>query len=168
REFHKLFIEQEWSAGAGALLAGKRLNTIVPPDGGQVWNVEWPHVAFHGSSVAPTSFDTDKERFLGRYCPLARPAALSQTRLSSVWLKYQAVSGRIWGRSGYYQPGGAFGFRDQLQDSQVFLPLRPEHTRRQILSHAAHQFVDGTTYHWWQPITEEGSRKPLNDDLLWL
>ncbi|TMQ70464.1 MAG: glycosyl transferase family 36 [Candidatus Eisenbacteria bacterium] len=88
--------------------------------------------------------------------------------MTNVWLKYQAMSGRIWGRSGYYQPGGAFGYRDQLQDSQVFLPLDPERTRRQILLHAAHQYGDGTTLHWWHPLTEEGVKKPLNDDLLWL
>jgi len=88
--------------------------------------------------------------------------------LTNVWLKYQAISCRLRGRTGYYQPGGAFGFRDQLQDCQVYLPLAPEHARRQILLHAAHQFADGTTWHWWHPLTEEGMRKPLNDDLLWL
>jgi cellobiose phosphorylase len=88
--------------------------------------------------------------------------------LTNVWLKYQTVSCRIRGRTGYYQPGGAFGFRDQLQDSQVFLPLDPARTREQILLHARHQFVDGTTYHWWHPLTEEGVQKKLNDDLLWL
>jgi len=88
--------------------------------------------------------------------------------LMNHWLKYQAISSRLWGRTGYYQAGGAFGFRDQLQDCQVFLPLAPEHARRQILLHAAHQFEDGTTWHWWHPLTEEGMKKPLNDDLLWL
>ena len=88
--------------------------------------------------------------------------------LNNAWLKYQAISSRLWGRTGYFQPGGAYGFRDQLQDCQVFLPLAPEHTRRQILLHAAHQFRDGTAWHWWHPLTEEGMRKPLNDDLLWL
>jgi cellobiose phosphorylase len=88
--------------------------------------------------------------------------------LVNTWLKYQAISCRLWGRTAYFQTGGAYGFRDQLQDSQVFLPLAPEHTRRQILLHAAHQFSDGTTWHWWHPLTEEGARKPLNDDLLWL
>jgi cellobiose phosphorylase len=88
--------------------------------------------------------------------------------LTNVWLKYQTLSARLWGRTGYSQPGGAFGFRDQLQDSLVFLPLAPEGTRRQILLHAAHQFADGTTWHWWHPLTEEGARKKYNDDLLWL
>jgi cellobiose phosphorylase len=88
--------------------------------------------------------------------------------LANTWLKYQTLSGRLWGRTAYYQMGGAYGFRDQLQDSQAFLPLAPDITRRQILLHAAHQFVDGTAYHWWHPLTEEGLKKPLNDDLLWL
>ncbi len=88
--------------------------------------------------------------------------------LTNTWLKYQTISCRIRGRTAYYQTGGAYGYRDQLQDSQVFLPLAPEHTREQILLHAAHQFGDGTAWHWWHPLTEEGARKPLNDDLLWL
>ena len=88
--------------------------------------------------------------------------------LTNTWLKYQSISCRLWGRTAYYQTGGAYGFRDQLQDSQVFLPLAPAHTRRQIRLHAAHQFTDGTAYHWWHPLTEEGLKKPLNDDLLWL
>jgi cellobiose phosphorylase len=88
--------------------------------------------------------------------------------LQNAWLRYQAISCRMWGRTAYFQMGGAYGFRDQLQDSQVFLPLAPGHTRRQILLHAAHQFSDGTAWHWWHPLTEEGARKPLNDDLLWL
>lgn len=88
--------------------------------------------------------------------------------MTNTWLKYQAISCRLWGRTAYYQTGGAYGFRDQLQDSQVFLPLAPEQTRRQLRLHARHQFVDGTAYHWWHPLTEEGLQKPLNDDLLWL
>lgn len=88
--------------------------------------------------------------------------------LLNTWLRYQAVAGRIWGRSGYYQPGGAYGFRDQLQDSQVFLPTDPGRTRRRILLHAAHQFVAGNVYHWWQPITETGAFSKYSDDLLWM
>jgi len=88
--------------------------------------------------------------------------------LTNTWLKYQTISSRLWGRTGYFQPGGAYGYRDQLQDSQVFLPLEPRRTRAQIRLHAAHQFGDGTTWHWWHPLTGEGAKKPYNDDLLWL
>jgi len=88
--------------------------------------------------------------------------------LTNTWLKYQALSARLWGRTAYYQTGGAYGFRDQLQDSQVFLPLEPDRTREQIRLHAAHQFSDGTVYHWWHPLSEEGHPSNYSDDLLWL
>ena len=84
------------------------------------------------------------------------------------WLKYQAIAGRLWGRTGYYQAGGAYGFRDQLQDSQVFLAIDPEQTKQQILLHARHQFKDGTVYHWWHPLSEVGLPTQMTDDLLWL
>lgn len=88
--------------------------------------------------------------------------------LLNYWLKYQAVSGRLLGRSAYYQCGGAFGFRDQLQDSQVWLTIDPARTRAQILMHAGHQNADGTVQHWWHPISEEGRLTDISDDLLWL
>ena len=86
----------------------------------------------------------------------------------NTWLKYQAIAGRMWGRTGYYQTGGAFGFRDQLQDSQIFLPIEPSYTKDQILLHARHQFKDGTVYHWWHPLSEVGLPTEMTDDLLWL
>ncbi|HUU82182.1 MAG TPA: glycosyl hydrolase family 65 protein [Phycisphaerae bacterium] len=88
--------------------------------------------------------------------------------LATHWLPYQAISGRIWGRCGYYQQSGAYGFRDQLQDSQVWLPIRPADCRSQILVHAAHQLADGAVYHWWHPLTEQGLKTRFSDDLLWL
>lgn len=88
--------------------------------------------------------------------------------LNTTWLPYQAISGRLWGRTGYYQQSGAFGFRDQLQDSQVWLPRDPARTRQQILLHAAHQFADGSVYHWWHPLAEFGLRTACSDDYLWL
>lgn len=88
--------------------------------------------------------------------------------LANDWLRYQAISGRLWARCGYYQQSGALGFRDQLQDSQVWLTIDPAQCRAQISLHAAHQFADGSVYHWWHPLTEQGHRTRMTDDLLWL
>jgi cellobiose phosphorylase len=84
------------------------------------------------------------------------------------WVRYQAISARIWGRAGYYQQSGAYGFRDQLQDSQVWLTIDPERCRRQINLHAEHQFADGSVYHWWHPLSEQGLVTTMTDDLLWM
>ncbi|KUG26679.1 cyclic beta-1,2-glucan synthase [hydrocarbon metagenome] len=84
------------------------------------------------------------------------------------WFRHQAISGRLWGRTAYYQQSGAYGFRDQLQDSLVFLPIEPGKTKEQIKLHARHQFEDGTVLHWWHPISETGLQTQMTDDLLWL
>ena len=88
--------------------------------------------------------------------------------MENTWLKYQAISGRIWGRTAYYQTGGAYGFRDQLQDSQLWLAIDPARTKQQLLLHARHQYADGTVYHWWHPMSEIGLRNDISDNLLWL
>ena len=88
--------------------------------------------------------------------------------LANDWLRYQAISARLWGRAGYYQQSGAYGFRDQLQDSQVWLTIEPPKCREQIALHAAHQFADGSVYHWWHPLSEQGHVTRMTDDLLWL
>ncbi|MFA6956076.1 MAG: glycosyl hydrolase family 65 protein [Thermoanaerobaculia bacterium] len=84
------------------------------------------------------------------------------------WIRYQAISARIWGRAGYYQQSGAYGFRDQLQDSQVWLTIDPAVCREQIKLHAKHQFADGSVYHWWHPLSELGHVTKMTDDLLWM
>ena len=84
------------------------------------------------------------------------------------WVRYQAMSARIWGRAGYYQQSGAYGFRDQLQDSQVWLTVDPARCRKQINLHAEHQFADGSVYHWWHPLSEQGLITKMTDDLLWM
>lgn len=89
--------------------------------------------------------------------------------MANGWLTYQTISGRLFGRSAYYQTGGAYGFRDQLQDSLIWLVLgMPEETLAQIQLHACHQFQDGTVLHWWHPLAETGLRSEYSDDLLWL
>lgn len=84
------------------------------------------------------------------------------------WLLYQSLACRMWARTAFYQAGGAYGFRDQLQDSLVLLHTLPEVTRSQILRHASHQYVEGDVQHWWHEETERGIRTFFSDDLLWL
>lgn len=84
------------------------------------------------------------------------------------WLLYQSLACRIWARTAFYQAGGAYGFRDQLQDSLVLLHTLPEMTRKQILRHASHQYLEGDVQHWWHEETERGIRTFFSDDLLWL
>jgi len=88
--------------------------------------------------------------------------------MSNTWMKYQAISSRIWSKCAYYQSSGGYGFRDQLQDCQIFFSTRPELAKKQILLHAEQQFPDGTVHHWWHPGTGTGAATNCSDDLLWL
>jgi len=88
--------------------------------------------------------------------------------LNNHWLPYQSISARLWGRTGYYQQSGARGFRDQLQDSQVWLPIEPARTLDQILLHATRQFANGSVNHWWHALADFGNKTACSDDYLWL
>ncbi|MBM3152715.1 MAG: glycosyl transferase family 36, partial [Chloroflexi bacterium] len=88
--------------------------------------------------------------------------------MTNFWLKYQAISCRLWGKSAFYQVSAGYGFRDQLQDSQIFLVSQPELARRQLLLHAAQQFIEGDVLHWWFSIRGGGPRTNCSDDLLWM
>ncbi len=88
--------------------------------------------------------------------------------MTNYWSKYQAISCRLWGKSALYQVSAGIGFRDQLQDSQIFLVNEPDFARKQLLLHAEHQFVEGDVFHWWFSIRGGGPRTNCSDDLLWL
>ena len=88
--------------------------------------------------------------------------------MANGWLMYQAIASRLFARTGLYQAGGAFGYRDQLQDSLALISSWPERTRAQIIKHAAKQFEQGDVLHWWHEHNSRGIRTHFSDDYLWL
>ena len=88
--------------------------------------------------------------------------------LMNGWLVYQTYVSRINARTSFYQSGGAFGFRDQLQDTIALKYFSSEIMRKQILKHSMHQFEEGDVEHWWHEETKRGIRTKFSDDLLWL
>jgi len=124
---------------------------------------------YHEEGAAAATLEKTKtfwENMLTRV-QVSTPDTAADLMLNRWWL-YQALSCRIWGRSGFYQSGGAFGFRDQLQDVLALLNVDPSITRDQILNAAKHQFEEGDVLHWWHPPTGRGVRTRISDNLIWL
>ncbi len=92
----------------------------------------------------------------------------SMNILLNGWLAYQTIVCRLYARSAFYQSGGAFGFRDQLQDTLGLKFLSEEFMKNQIIKHCSHQFIEGDVEHWWHDETNAGIRTKFSDDLLWL
>ena len=92
----------------------------------------------------------------------------SMNLMINSWAKYQTIVSRLWARSGYYQSGGAIGFRDQLQDTIGLKYTDIEFMKKQILVGCRHQFIEGDVEHWWHEETNRGIRTRFSDDLLWL
>jgi len=107
--------------------------------------------------------------------PIIRTGSAYFDALANTWLPLQIMQVRLFGRCGFYQPGGAYGFRDQLQDAMALVKIAPYLLERQIYRAAAHQYVEGDVQHWWHPLpckdpakSHKGVRTRCSDDLLWL
>ncbi len=105
----------------------------------------------------------DKLEKLQVYTPLE-----SMNIMLNGWVIYQTIQSRLLGKTGYYQSGGAYGFRDQLQDTLGLKYFNPQMLKKQIIKHSKHQFIEGDVEHWWHEETGRGIRTKFSDDLLWM
>ena len=119
--------------------------------------------AAKGALREAIAFWTDKLQII----QVETPDAAMNTLLNG-WLLYQSITCRMWARSAFYQSGGAFGYRDQLQDALPAALLWPELTENQIMKHARRQFTEGDVLHWWHEPAGKGIRSRISDDYLWL
>lgn len=133
---------------------------------GEILSDSLPYKTIEGAKNALDEVKTFWQEKLGNLQVETPDIAMNQ--MLNGHLLYQVIACRLWARTAFYQAGGAYGFRDQLQDTLAVLSVWPDLTRTQIIKHAEHQFVEGDVLHWWHEPALKGTRTRISDDFLWL